>query len=285
MATVDEKNELIDALRFTPRDVTIATWGYGGEIVMGRITADQYNFWHGREDFSDYMWDWDYELPEGTSDSVSFIEQGSWHDCDDITHECSVEMSDSCGITVTDNDTNEVIWESRLGIGTLQDQGAEVDWTSCIERADFPDQYLFIGQSIEKGQFWDGTIRITRPFDPRLLHFNVVEVDGWLLFGGLTYDGQDPEDLGNYDTNGKGSDFSLHYEPPEHNDLSDWHDANTTHPAHDGVYDVEDSESCQRRARWINSTWRDNAGTALEDVQRWRGLKNQHPLNTSLSKS
>jgi hypothetical protein len=274
MATEDQKQELFDALKFTPRDITIATWGYGGEIVMGRITAQQYNFWQGREDFSDYVWDWDYEVPDHAPPGVDFIDQGSWYDCDDIAHENSVEMSDSCGITVTDNITGEVIWESRLGVGTLQDHGAEVEWTSCIERADFPGEYLFIGQSIEKGQFWDGTVRITQPFDPSRLSFRVVEVDGWSLFGGLTYDGQDPEDLGNYDTTGKGSEFSLHYEPDMDNDFSDWHDAATTHPAHDGVYDTKNNQSEPRRAWWVNDAWRDQSGTEIVDVQSWRGLKN-----------
>ena len=40
MATADEKQELVDALKFTPRDVRIQVWGYGGEIVMGKVSRE-----------------------------------------------------------------------------------------------------------------------------------------------------------------------------------------------------------------------------------------------------
>jgi hypothetical protein len=33
MATKEEKHQLIDTLKFTPRTYKISTWGYGGEKV------------------------------------------------------------------------------------------------------------------------------------------------------------------------------------------------------------------------------------------------------------
>ena len=266
-----QHEELIKALKFTPRDITVSTSGYGGEIVMGRITAEQYNFWQGREDFSDMVWDWDYEMPEGVSDDLKFVNEGSWHECDDIAHECAVEMSSSCWVRVTDNLTNETLWEHSLDISALEDRGIEIDYNQNLERADYPGQYLFIGQSIEKGQFWEGTVRITSAFRPELLRFTVSEVDGWPLLYSVTYDGNDLDDTGNYDTTGKGSEFTLHYEPEANNDFSEWHDAQVFYPGHDGVYDIE-TEDTQRRAWWVNSAWRDQAGTEISDVQKWRGL-------------
>lgn len=273
MATADEKHELIAALKFTPRDIDITLLGYGGEIVMGDITPEQYNFWRGREDFTDYIWDWDYQLPKGVSKDMEFVTTGSWHECDNIAHECSMELSSSCVIRVSEVESGNEVWESPADIGALQDAGAEVEWSMNEERSDHPGKYLFIGQSIEKGCFGSYRIRIREPFDPSKLRITVNEIDGWMLCGSIEYDGEEPENQGDYDTTGKGSEFVLHYEPPQHTDLTDWHDAAATHPAHEGLYDIESGESqTERRAWWVNSAWREQDGTEIQAVHRWRGL-------------
>ena len=274
MATADQKNELVAALKFTPRDVDITLLGYGGEIVMGDITPEQYNFWRGREDFQDYIWDWDYQLPEGVSEDLAFVTTGSWHECDNIAHECSMELSSSCVIRVTEVESGEQIWENSADINALQAAGAEVEWYMNEERSDYPGKYLFIGQSIEKGCFGSYRIRIREPFDPRKLRINVNEVDGWMLCGSIEYDGEEPENQGDYDTTGKGSEFVLHYQPDSDHELSDWHDARTTHPAHDGVYDILTSpDDVERRAWWVNSAWREQDGAEIPGVSHWRGLE------------
>lgn len=271
MATIDQKNELIKALKFTPRDIDITLLGYGGEIVMGRITAEQYNFWQGREDFSDYVWDWDYELPDGAPESLSFISAGSWHDCDDIAHENSMELSSSCWIRVQEVESGTEVWETRADIETLEAAGVDIECRSNIEREDFPGQYLFIGQSTEKGCFGSYRVRLREPFDPARLRIHMDEIDGWRLVSGIEYDGEEPDNQGDYDTTGKGSDFALHYEPDTGHYLTDWHHTDRTCPAHDGVYDIQVSDSV-RRAWWVNSAWREQDGTEIAAVQRWRGL-------------
>jgi hypothetical protein len=271
MATQDEKSELMAALRFTPRDIDITLLGYGGEIVMGHITAEQYNFWQGREDFSDYVWDWDYELPDGAPESLSFVAAGSWHDCDDIAHENSMELSASCWIRVQEVESGTEIWETRADIETLEAAGVGVECCSNIEREDFPGQYLFIGQSTEKGCFGSYRLRLREPFDPRKLRIHMDEIDGWRLVSGIEYDGEEPDNQGDYDTTGKGSDFALHYEPDISYYLTDWHGTDKNYPAHDGVYDIQVLDSV-RRAWWVNSAWREQDGTEIPGVQRWRGL-------------
>ena len=273
MVTVDQKQELIDALRFMPRDIDITLLGYGGEIVMGRITAEQYNFWQGREDFSDYVWDWDYKLPDGAPESLSFISAGSWHDCDDIAHENSMELSASCWIRVQEVESGAEVWESRADIETLEAAGVDIECRSNIEREDFPGQYLFIGQSTEKGCFGSYRVRLREPFDPRKLRIHMDEIDGWRLVSGIEYDGEEPDNQGDYDSTGKGSDFALHYEPDGH--LTEWHDGNTARPAHDGVYDVKVQDRI-RRAWWINSAWREQDGQEISGVTQWRGLDRDH---------
>jgi len=157
MDKTEQHQELIDALKFTPREIEISLLGYGGEIVMGRITTEQYNHWKGNPDWDDYIWDWDYELPKDVNGDLSFVSSGCWHECDDIAHECGVEMSASCVIRVTDLLEDRELFETNLDIVNVQsNHNIEVEWSWCAERSDYPDQHLFVGQSIEKGNFGAG---------------------------------------------------------------------------------------------------------------------------------
>ena len=55
MATRKQKEHLVKVLKFTPRDIEITLSGYGGEIVMGRITEAAYDFWQDRDDLDDFF--------------------------------------------------------------------------------------------------------------------------------------------------------------------------------------------------------------------------------------
>jgi hypothetical protein len=45
MATKKQKQELLEALRAEKKKYEIHLTGYGGEIAIGRITKEQYEFW------------------------------------------------------------------------------------------------------------------------------------------------------------------------------------------------------------------------------------------------
>ena len=209
MATKKQKQDLIQALKFTPRDIRISLWGYGGEIVMGRINEATYDFWSRHpDDLSDYVYDWG-----GTMDvpaDADFAPDGTWYDVSDICHESGVELSDSCGLTVTDELTGETVFETRLDIGKLQDLGIDVECTDeQYAHQQPPGSYVFVGQSIEKGVFLENTVRITAPFDPAKLHLSYGDYDGWEICSYVEYDGVDIEGHDGYNTNGKSSDFRV----------------------------------------------------------------------------
>ena len=44
MATEIEKQELMDTLKFTPRNYTITLSGYGGEIAVGTVDRKVYDY-------------------------------------------------------------------------------------------------------------------------------------------------------------------------------------------------------------------------------------------------
>ena len=297
MATADEKQELVDVLKFTPRDVRIQIWGYGGEIVMGRVSREAYKWWTNKSEeagvsLEDFAGDWSWEEENADKDvpaEARFITPGEWHECDNISHESGAEVSDLSGITITDEETQEQLYEFRLSQTELEEHGVTMTCGFCHDAPEDAGRgnACFVAQSIEKGVFFDGTVRITRPFDPRLLEISYNSVAEWDLVSGVTYDGVDVEGTDGYDTRGKSWECSLTYigedpdtDPYDENTvwpdswITEWRDASTA-PERDGVYQVETDEWSWRKIWWINEAWRDDHGVPVENVSRWRGLNRE----------
>ena len=211
MSTIKEQEELVEILKFTPRTYTVMLSGYGGEIVLGSVPREQYEYFRDNEiDIEEFAWDSDNEaeVPE----EMQPFEPGSWHECSDVAHESGCELSDYNYITVTDENGKEH-WQSELGYSTLTDAGVEVDESYeylCSDRADRENTVGFVGQSTEKGCFFDGELELTSPFDPAKLAISYSDIEGWSLISGVTYDGVDIEGHDGYSTRGKGSDFKFY---------------------------------------------------------------------------
>jgi hypothetical protein len=206
-----EQEQLIAVLKFTPRTYTLMLSGYGGEIVLGSVPREQYQYFVDNEiDLEEFAWDEDCatEVPE----DMRPFEPGCWHECSDVAHESGCELSDSNYITVTD-ENGEQHWQSNLGHSTLTDAGIEVDESDeylCSDREDRVNTVGFVGQSTEKGCFFDGELALTEPFDPAKLAISYSDIEGWSLISGVTYDGVDIEGHDGYSTNGKGSEFKFY---------------------------------------------------------------------------
>jgi hypothetical protein len=220
MATKKQKDDLMKALKFTPREIEITLYGYGGEIAMGRMSEAAYDYWQGRDDLSDYVCDWDGEFDEVPADA-RFCPDGSWYDIDDICHENGCEAGDGAYITVEDCLENRVVFESSTDLDALDDEQVQ-----CQEHMRYRPQesepngtYVFIGQSIEKGTFFCGRVKITEPFDPARLTISYNDCDGWRLIAGVEYDGEEVEGHDAYSTTGKSTEFQI-YEVE--NDQPEW---------------------------------------------------------------
>ena len=208
---IKEQEELIQTLKFTPRTYRVMLSGYGGEIVLGSVPREQYEYFRDNEiDIEEYAWDCDneQEVPE----EMQPFTPGEWHSCDDVAHESGCELSEYNYITVTDENGKEH-WQCKLGYSELTDAGVEVDETEeslCSDRADRENTVGFIGQSVEKGCFFEGELNLTAPFDPAKLAINYSDIEGWSLITGVTYDGEDIEGYDGYDTRGKSSEFKFY---------------------------------------------------------------------------
>lgn len=207
--TSEEKHELLAVIKGDKKKYQIHISGYGGEIVMGRITANQYEFWKDREDLSDHACDWENEL--SIPDDLRICRDGYWHDIDDLAHENGCELSSSCWITVYDEEGGEV-WSSALDYESLENGGVGVDGFASEEyyvEYDSDAEYAFLGQSIEKGTFNTYEIETIGNFEPAKLSLSYIDVEGWSLINGVSYESVILDDTGGYSTTGKSSEYKV----------------------------------------------------------------------------
>lgn len=211
---IDEHQRLVDTLKFTPRNIRISISGYGGEIVMGSISKEAYDHWNQQEEdlLTDFVLDnMEQEQLDRVPESARFVESGCWYECDDIVHESSVEMGTSGFLSVVDLSNNAVLLESAsLEPSDLENFDIEVECANEYYASLLPpNAYCFFGQSIEKGLFFEAEFEIRQPFDASKMKLYYNDIEGVSRFSYITYDGEVIDDPGNYDTTGKGMEFTL----------------------------------------------------------------------------
>ena len=108
MATQQEKELLINTLKFTPRTYTVNMWGYGGEKVMGTVSQEAWDYCMANQvDLSDIAWDSDAADSIGLDADKLPFPPGSWYECDDMGHTNGVSRSAGT-IQVCDENGNTV---------------------------------------------------------------------------------------------------------------------------------------------------------------------------------
>jgi hypothetical protein len=202
-----EQEKLINTLKFTPRTYHLSMWGYGGEVVMGTVSREIYNYFKANKlSVSDFAWDSDYaDIKEIPEDMWPFT-PGSWYDCDDICHNNGVE-EDGGTLQVDDENGDEILnrnLNDRLDEDDIQrNTNGEYYLSEVVE-----DGVIFIGRSNEKGTFFDAELPLTMTFNPTKLTIFNDDIDGQILINHVTYDGEDLDNNGG-STDGKSSDFTF----------------------------------------------------------------------------
>ena len=202
-----EQERLIQTLKFTPRTYHLSMWGYGGEVVMGTVSREIYDYFkENKLSVSDFAWDSDYaDIKEIPEDMWPFT-PGSWYDCDDICHNNGVE-EDGGTLQVDDENGDEILnrnLNDRLDEDDIQrNTNGEYYLSEVVE-----DGVIFIGRSNEKGTFFDAELPLTMTFNPTKLTIFNDDIDGQILINHVTYDGEDLDNNGG-STDGKSSDFTF----------------------------------------------------------------------------
>ena len=209
MATIKEQEELIETLKFTPRTYRISLWGYGGEKVMGTVPREVWDYCIDKGvDLDEIAWGGDeyVESMELDVDMLPFT-PGSWYECDSMAHVSGV--SRNAGTLQIEDENGETVFQKSLddcnGIDDSPEWSCNDEvWVGMREKG----EVVFIGNSNEKGTFFEGEIELTSPFDIEKLELHYDEVDGEEIVNIVYYDGEEIENWGG-STDGKSSDFSM----------------------------------------------------------------------------
>jgi hypothetical protein len=292
MATLEEKEALMQVLKWTPRTYKISMWGYGGEKVMGTVDRNIYDYFkHRRLDLSDYAWDSDYADENNILEDMQPFPPGSWYECDGMAHAHGV--SRNAGTLQIEDENGDVIYERSLEDISGGDDN-EPEW-SCGDEVWIDEKpagtVVFIGNSNEKGTFFEADLPLTMPFDITKLTLNYDEIDGEELVNGVEYDGEIIDNWGG-NTDGKSSDFGFYiahsqkdgnWERYRNMDdieypMTEWFPKKIA-PTRLGTYMVKTAgkNSYTYQAKWTGSRWisawaDDTPETEETKIKEWQGL-------------
>jgi len=213
MATKEEKQELIEILKFTPRTYKISMWGYGGEKVMGTVERDVWDYcMKNQVNLQDIAWSDEETVQDEMNLDIDMLPfpPGSWYECDNMAHTNGV--SRDAGTLQIEDENGNVVFEKSLDAIIGGGCDGEPEW-SCNDEAWIGSKpagtVVFVGSSNEKGTFFEGEIELKMPFDIEKLVLGYDEIDGEELVNSVEYDGEDIDNFGG-STNGKSSDFGMY---------------------------------------------------------------------------
>jgi hypothetical protein len=287
MATQEEKQELINVLKFTPRTYRVRLWGYGGEHVMGTVDRKIYDYFKQRRlDVSEFAWDGDYAEANNIPEDMQPFYPGNWHDCDNMGHCWGVDRSAGT-IQVDDENGNTVYEKSLEDIVGYDEENPEPEWT-CGDEVWIDSQpagsVVFIGTSSEKGTFFEADLELKMPFDPAKLCLHYDEIDGNEIITTVSYDGEELNNDGG-DTNGKSTDFGFYvagslkdgkWERYRNMDdieygLTEWFSAKVN-PERTGKYNVKTKDGYSYQAVWNGEFWHNDWNDEKIKVKEWQGI-------------
>jgi hypothetical protein len=229
--TTEDKQEFMDQVAGKTYDYQISIWGYGGELVYGKLTKAQHDFWQAQCDktdddgydqddmFGNYIFDQeDFEEDHGITVPEEAKLESEWYECDDIAHTNGVSLG-SGYISIDKIDVSEdgpfsrgqVIGEvvestdleEFISTNELDSEINELDLDEVGNRDEDGHNYVMYAMSVEKGTFVDCHLELTKPIDLSKLSFQSTEYpNGDTILESILYDGEDVEyEFG--DTNGK----------------------------------------------------------------------------------
>ena len=204
MATIEQKKNLIKTIKNPVRYFRLNFSRYGGEVAMGTITKDQWEYWSDNDGFEEYMGQVDFdadqankEIPKRAQFDQPFYEYGN------ICHLSGPEWADGQTMYIEELDKDGQSMEAGDG-GYVQDiqhefedlesLGAEV---VCEEEhhagsKSCENEYYVFGQYFNKGGWHTPDIIKTGPdgIEMDKLKIRYTNADGFKVFYEIEYDGE-----------------------------------------------------------------------------------------------
>lgn len=218
---IEEQKQLIRAIKTPERFFKVDFGRYGGEVAMGEITAEQFDYWYGKdEELGEHINEIDWAPEEQTENDIPaearFIKP--FYEYEDICHLSGPEFADGQWMTITETDKDgnalqtddgEFVEDTVIDMKDFKKLGVK---TKCIAEHNSgskscKDKYYFFGQYFNKGGWYSNEIIQTGPkgFDFKKMKIGYENADGFKVFNEFEYDGN------NYfleeDSTGKSSTF------------------------------------------------------------------------------
>ncbi len=287
MATKEEKQELINVLKFTPRTYRVRLWGYGGETVMGTVDRKVYDYFKQRRlDVSEFAWNYEYAEENNIPEDIWPFDPGSWHDCDNMGHCWGVDRS--AGTIQVDDENGNTVYEKPLeDIVGYDEENPEPEWCCGDEvwiDSQPPGTVVFIGTSSEKGTFFEADLELKMPFNPAKLSLNYDEIDGNEIITSVYYEDEELNNDGG-DTTGKSTDFGFYIAGSQKDgkweryktmddieyQLSEWFPAKVS-PERTGRYNIKTKDGYSYQAIWNGEFWHNDWNDEKIKVTEWQGI-------------
>ena len=139
----------------------------GGEVVVGSITKEQYDYWVNKNDDEIYQHFLEDDIEESEVPSDAWI-GNRWFEMDNVEHLNGCELSNVNNIDVLiDGNERSLVFECNLGKESIKRKGIKIELNK-VEWKGLEKGYYFLYQPLEKGGL---TIQIEteNEFDPKML--------------------------------------------------------------------------------------------------------------------
>jgi lipoprotein-anchoring transpeptidase ErfK/SrfK len=156
----------------------IEVTGSGGEITIGSISQESYEYWESQTDeaLTSHLFDSSSDIPE---DDERYI--GNFEDSGDIVHTYGVNLDD-CKIVVKDEDGQEIYT-------TLT---PTITRNHIVDHNTLDPGFYLKSLTYEKGMFFQAEID-TDKFNKDLLKFYAKSIDNDAIIYGIEYDNKELE--------------------------------------------------------------------------------------------
>jgi len=215
-------NSTVSVIAGTEHTYNISVCGRGGEIVMGALTEQQYEYWSKVKEKYDADEDDGllYDCLAGGEDQESkgvpetaVLPAEYWHDIDDVIHECPA-FTEYCRLEIQEYHTDRKTTKGdaiTIELSDLEESAPDVErafsevdetYAECVPG----HSYVFYALSCEKGCFFDGWLDTRTPFDLKQLKLFINDIDGTDCLTAIEYGGEQVDNEGG-DTTGKSLEF------------------------------------------------------------------------------
>ena len=219
MATLQEKKKLIRTIKTPCRYFRLLFSRYGGEVAMGTISKEQFEYWSDKDGFEEYMAGVDFDSDDANKEIPARARfNNPFYDYNDICHLSGPEWADSQTLYIEEIDKDGkpmqdgnggYVKDIQYDFGDLESMGAEIECSETHNSGSksCDNHYYVFGQYFNKGGWHTPDIIKTGPDGIEIdkLKISYVDADGFKVFNEVMYDNE-PYYL-EEDSTGKSSSF------------------------------------------------------------------------------